>query len=310
MAEKGDPPSDEDLFGELERELEQVFPDPQTRKLLLTTLRGFLNLRDTAGGRVVFDGSARLSEEERARLSSPELQALYRERLARFYESGPDEEHLKMAVEAGLGPTFTPAGLKSLIGRAARRRTARTIRAQEIKGSEDGVLMSRKLRGTTLPPLSDTERARMARAIRFGAPRIYLAKEAAKAGNVEEAVELLVEGMLPASALLVRPTPAGEAYGRKNRSELLLPSDRKHCALPNCDKVVGNRETYCRVHAKSAIQEGDTRRKGRAASAGQLRRTIDRIANAPAEGESTFMGDALPEEFAPTLRKRRPIDQS
>jgi hypothetical protein len=289
----------------MEHELETQVTNPTARMKHMAVFRALANLRETAGGRALLEAVERMTPEERDRFQSPKFRAETRERYARFFEQAADEEILTMARDAGFGPTFSKRGLASLIGRAARSRTARSLRESQMQGVPSGMVVAKQLRGVPLPPLNATEKAQATRALRFTGPRMFVAKELAKGGDLSGAYAVLLEGVLPAPALLLRPPPSGEAFGKKNRSEILLPSDRKHCAAPHCDKVVPNRSTYCRIHARSAIQERDTEKKGKKAMARRLRQTLDRAARAGSSDSHPFMGDTLPEEFAPTTRRRR-----
>jgi hypothetical protein len=297
--------SEEDPFAELEQDLAKVIPDPAKRELFLGVFRGFASMKDTAGGRALMQFIKSTPPEEIARLKTPEFAAEYRERQARFYEEASDAELLAMARAIGCGPTFSKKDLASLVGRPARNRTAKRIRDHEMEGVPPGREIARKLRGTPLPLLTAAEQAQMARALRFVMPRFVAAEDEARGGNLAGAVELLAEGTFSAPALMLKPPPHGEPYGRKNRSEILLPSDRKHCAAPNCDKIIPNRATYCRLHARSAIQERDTQKKGKIAAARKLRRTTEAAVRAGGLNGGPNAGDTLPEEFAPINRRRR-----
>jgi hypothetical protein len=257
------PESADDLFAGMERELEAEFPDPRLRKAFIGMMRGMASLRETAGGRAFLEMVNKLTPEEREGLGNPIFKAEMRERYARFYESAPDDQIIKIALDSGLGPKFSKRELISLVGRAARRRTARGFRNQIMEGVEPGKEVAKRPRGVDLPPLTPAERAQAGRAARFALPRIFAAKEELKAGNLTEGFELFAEAIVPGPALLLRPPPSGEPYGKKNRSEIYLPSDRKPCNWAGCRGRCTNAGHFCPKHAAEAKRTKDTAKKAR-----------------------------------------------
>jgi hypothetical protein len=286
-------------------EIDASIPDPRMRKIVKGLLKGMESLVGTAGQRVLTDAAQNMTDGERAKFSDPEFQIEYKERVARFFERAPDSELIQLGRAVGLPDHLTPQQLKTLVGPSARRRTIRGIGNEVVDGVPLKTLVRDRLKGRELPPLSAEELARLARSFRLAAPFMAAAESAARERDLEGMAGVVVPIFFAAPALMLRAPPPGEPFGKKNRSEILLPTDRKHCAAPNCDKVISNRRTYCPVHSRSAVQERDTQKKGQIAMARRLRKTIETTGGAGATGASTFMGDTLPEEFAPTTRRKR-----
>ncbi len=295
--------TDEEILAELDAQLAASKLDPAKQVLLRGAFRGFLSMSKTPGGRALLKWMESTPPEERARLLSPEFQTEYRERTARFFESAPDEDLLKIARDAGLDPDSSRDVRRSVVSRKARDATARRVRSAEVSGAPGGDEVQRRFASRGLAPLSDAERAQLTRAFRHAGWRLDSAMDEMKRGGIEKAAELVVEALLPTGPLMTRPPPQSESFGKKNRSEILLPSDRRHCQASGCPKVVGNRSRYCAVHKKEAIQLGDTQRKRRVSARRKLIQTTERASRGTDEAAS--MVDTLPEEFAPILAKKR-----
>ncbi|MHB8352290.1 MAG: hypothetical protein ACYDFT_06370 [Thermoplasmata archaeon] len=235
------PPIAADSLESLEKELEANEPDGDRRKLMTGMMSGFASLKETAGGRAFIHQIRNLTDEERKSLRRPEFHAEYQERLARFYEQGKDEELLEMLFLIGGRWELSKRQVASIVGRAARKRVARAIRKSAIPGGPAGVAAKKAARHSkTLAPLSSEEKARVARAMKFSLPRFALAVDALRESDLTGFATLSTEGYFPMLALALNPPPPGEPYGKKNRSEILLPTDRKHCAAPGCEKVISN----------------------------------------------------------------------
>jgi hypothetical protein len=255
-------PDDDPLAG-MEEAFGQAIPDPRMREMVKAAFRAFASAPENAGGRAFLDAARSMTPEELARLKSPQFREEYRERLARFYEEASDAELMRIPTAAGFGTVTNNPALRTLVTRTSRKRVAGKIRELEIEGTRSGREVARLLRGKPLSPLSDPEKAGMARMLRFSGPRIVEAEDEARAGNLAAAAERFSEGILAAPALMLRPPPRGELYGRKRRSEILLPTDRRPCDWVGCQRRCTNNSHFCSEHSTAAKRDKDAKKKAR-----------------------------------------------
>jgi hypothetical protein len=291
----------------LEEEARAVLGQGPYTEMIIGIARGMLDLERSdflTALREFYGPGSDVRKEE----LGPLFQASYQERAARFIESAPDARLLPMLLD-GLEIPLSEADdeiRELLVGKKSRVDLAATLRSSPIKGVPPDFSVG-NVEGT----LSDSEIARLHRTLRVLMPLIFDACEKAELqGNIGPVSEATVVLGLVAPVLMLRDPPKAEKYGRKNRSRLLLPSDRKPCQYVGCLARIGNREKYCPEHRRLVIADRDYEKKKERPTR-RLSADHRTAANqmVPKE-ERRGMSETLPEEFAPQLealkRRRRP----
>lgn len=184
----------------------------------------------------------------------------YRERLAHTLESGTVEENRRLIQECAWYAGLTPKRKAEMLRAPKQRELAASIRSQmEAEANSPGMIP--RVQAAT-GGLNASERVKLARALKLAGSQFDFARllEARLAEDWETFCELAIRLQLSLALALVPPPPS-EPYGQKNRSEMRLRTDRKHCPIPGCGRVVSNQAKYCRDHAGWPRQERDRMRK-------------------------------------------------
>jgi hypothetical protein len=265
-------------------------------------MKGWMRAIESPAGRALKSFSNPLNEPAVDKIRTAAGRNAYRERLANTLEFGPVEANRQM-VQACSWYGNLPPKMKAEYLRAPKQRELAAAIREELEpvtgGSE---ALSPRESGSE--QLSEVERVRYARAIKLASSQFDLDRfrEARTSEDWETFCEIAFQ-LNFAAVLTLIPPPPGEAFGRRNRSPMLLPTDRRHCQAPGCDKVVPNRATYCPIHARSAVQERDTEKKGKLPPRRKLRKATELAARTA--DSAVFLGATLPEEYAPTNRNKK-----
>jgi hypothetical protein len=186
----------------------------------------------------------------------------FRERLAGTLENGSVAENRRIVEECSWYAALTPKLKAEMLRATKQRELAASIRA-EVEPSDDSAAAASQV---AAPPrgLNASERVKLARALKFAGTQFDFDRllKARLEEDWETFSELAIRLQLSVVLALI-PPPPGEPFGRRNRSEMWLRTDRKHCPIPGCEKVVSNRAKYCRDHARLPRQERDRQRKGK-----------------------------------------------
>ncbi|MCI4321735.1 MAG: hypothetical protein L3K05_05460 [Thermoplasmata archaeon] len=245
----------------------------------------------------------------RPELKDPVYQASYRERAARFIETAPDDRLLPMVLDALEFPaTELDDELREAIaGPKSRSSLAATIRASPVEGVPPDFSQDR-VEGT----LTDTEVARLHRTLRVLLPLMINAfDQAEREKSIRPIADLSMKLAFAAPVLMLSDPPKSEKYGQKNRSRLLLPSDRKPCQYAGCSARVGNRKKYCTKHRDEVVADRDYEKKKERPTrrlAADHRLASNQMVP---KDERVGLAGSLPEEFAPqpeAKRRRRKTD--
>jgi hypothetical protein len=298
------------VFQELEHDLRGHLPPGRETEALVAGLRAFVNLRGTPAGRVLLAAIEPKNAPRIDQFKDSRNRSRYWLRVANTFEFGPASFHRALIREASMIPEAEEDELRYATSRAPSRRLAETIR----KGLSDEPAGSLKALAAEVgrQVLSPKERAGFIRAIKVGTSGLDFAAllSERERGEFSLAANLAVRSAA-AGPLAFIPPPEGENYGTKNRSPILISTDRKRCRWPGCAHRVKNAAHFCVQHRRQAAKdkrEAKLRRRKLAVEARALSKAAARASALPNDVSPSVDGE-LPNtlvvsENLRTLRRR------
>lgn len=181
-----------------------------------------------------------------------------------------DSEDVKLLVGAIIGIRPTSRELQAFTSKEFREKLAADL---EALAQSDGILIPPRKDRRDSRPFSREEFARFRRAFRFLGPQLADAFEMAKSGDSSGLVESSLQMAFGAPSILLSSPSSKQRFGRRARSPLLLPEDRRRCQFRGCNLAVGNRSRYCREHRQLFETERDRMKKKRARDRARVRRS-------------------------------------
>ena len=263
------PNGDADALRELD-ELEQeirLLPesDRKSAKMGFAIFRAMSRLRKSPEGRAMaflFDPS---NMPQVDLFQTVEGRNEYRARLANLLERGTDEEARRLVRGCAWFRELSPKEQAEILRRPKQLELAAKIRSEMEPTSAEAHPAGSADSSTS--SLSEEEQVRLSRVLRMAFYNLgEFDRETYIRARETEDWDTLMEFYVRiyfCFALALIPVPPGEAYGHRNRSPMLLDTDRKPCEYGGCGAPIPNMAHYCPKHSTQAKRDKDAKKKAR-----------------------------------------------